>query len=105
MFSNLHTWAKLSLMINQYASLITIQTEQWQNSELKNVLTDSDLNTRRKLLESCVRSRLTYGTQAHPNATRDYLLQRSVDKVVKITWSWALIKQNVQPNQGRSSPS
>ena len=35
-------------------------------NELRNVLTDINVNlrTRRKLLESCVRSRLTYGTQA-----------------------------------------
>ena len=35
-------------------------------NELRNVLTDINvsLRTRRKLLESCVRSRLTYGTQA-----------------------------------------
>ena len=39
-------------------------------NELRNILTDKDVNmhTRRKLLESCVRSRLTYGTQAwYPN--------------------------------------
>ena len=54
-------------MINQYASLITVQTEQWQKfNEFRNVLTNKDVNmhTRRKLLESCVRSRLRYGTQA-----------------------------------------
>ena len=34
--------------------------------ELKNVLADKHINmgTRRKLMESCVRSRLVYGTQA-----------------------------------------
>ena len=40
-------------------------------NELRTVLTDRKVNlrTRRKLLEACVRSRLTYGTQAwYPNA-------------------------------------